>query len=127
MGEIEFLKDFIPIKQYGAYDFVHSTETASDDDKIRAKNGFEYAKRAILSSNYDFVALDEIIDVITLNLIKLEDFIELLRTKPDHVEVICTGYSFIKEIRDIADYVIEFKCDKHPYARGIEARPGIEF
>jgi len=127
MGEIEFLKNIIPIKQFGAYNFVYSAETASDDDKMRAKNGFEYAKRAVLSSNYDLVALDEIIDVIALKLINLDDFLELLQTKPDHVEVICTGYTYIKEVKDIADYVIQFKCDKHPYTQGIEARPGIEY
>ncbi|MFX1337796.1 MAG: cob(I)yrinic acid a,c-diamide adenosyltransferase [Promethearchaeota archaeon] len=127
MGEIDFLKKIIPIKQYGAYNFVYSAETASDDDKMRAKKGFEYAKRAVLSSNYDLVALDEVIDAITLNLIKLEDFLELLQNKPSHVEIICTGYSYIKEIREIADYVIEFKCNKHPYTQGIEARPGIEY
>ena len=127
MGEIDFLKDIIPIKQFGAYDFVYSAEKASDDDKMRAKSGLEFAKRAILSSNYDLVALDEIIDVITLNLIKLEDFLEILQTKPSHVEVICTGYNNIREIREIADYVIEFKCDKHPYTQGVDARPGIEF
>jgi len=127
MGEIDFLKDIIPIEQFGAYHFVYSADKASDDDKMRAKKGFEYAKRAILSSNYDIVALDEIIDVIALNLINLDEFVELLRTKPNHVEVICTGYKFIKQISDIADYVIEFKCEKHPFTQGINARPGIEF
>jgi cob(I)alamin adenosyltransferase len=127
MGEIDFLKDIIPIKQYGSYDFVYSADKASDDDKMRAKNGLEFAKRAILSSNYDLVALDEIIDAIALNLIKLEDFLEILQAKPSHVEVICTGYNNIREIQEIADYVIEFKCDKHPYTQGINARPGIEF
>lgn len=127
MGEIHFLKEIIPVEQFGAYHFVYSAEKASDDDKMRAKRGFEYARRAILSSNYDLVALDEIIDVIALKLINLDDFLDLLQQKPNHVEVICTGYNFIKEISDIADYVIEFKCDKHPYAQGVDARPGIEY
>jgi len=127
MGEIHFLKEIIPVEQFGAYHFVYSAEKASDDDKLRAKRGFEYAKREILSSNYDLVALDEIIDVIALKFINLDDFLDLLQKKPNHVEVICTGYNFIKEISDIADYVIEFKCDKHPFAQGVDARPGIEY
>lgn len=127
MGEIHFLKEIIPVEQFGDYNFVYSTEKSSDEDKMRAKKGFEYAKRAILSSNYDLVALDEIIDVIALKFVNLEDFLDLLHKKPNHVEIICTGYNFIKEISDIADYVIEFRSNKHPYTRGIDARAGIEY
>ena len=76
MGEIYFLKDYIPIKQFGSGSFVMSKDSASDTDKLRAKDGFDYAKDVILSGNYDIVALDEIVDAVALDLVKLNDLIE---------------------------------------------------
>ncbi len=127
MGEINYLKDIIPIKQFGTGQFVFFSKPAKEVDFSNAQRGLECAKKAILSGEYDIVALDEIVDAIALKLVKLEELLEIIEKKPEHVEVIYTGYEFIEKLAKVSDYVIEFSAIEHPYKRGIDARPGIEF
>jgi cob(I)alamin adenosyltransferase len=52
--------------------------------------------------------------------------LEIIKLKPDGVEVIFTGRYAPKEVIEAADLVTEMKEIKHYYTRGIEAREGIE-
>jgi cob(I)alamin adenosyltransferase len=42
------------------------------------------------------------------------------------VEVVLTGRYAPPEVIELADLVTEMKCLKHPYAKGVPARAGIE-
>ena len=61
------------------------------------------------------------------NLLNLNDVLEMIKTKPKDVELVLTGRKASPEIIDLADYVTEMKLRKHPYDRGEQARPGIEY
>lgn len=127
MGEIYFLKNVMQVKQFGSGKFVMPNEPLSEIDIQKAQEGFECVKKIIRSGKYDVIAIDEIVDTIALNLVKLEDFIDILKNKPSHVEVIFTGYNYIQSLVDIADYVTNINMIKHPYYSGIDARKGIEY
>jgi cob(I)alamin adenosyltransferase len=44
------------------------------------------------------------------------------------VELVLTGRYAPKELKELADYVTEFKEEKHPYKdKGILAREGIDY
>lgn len=92
-----------------------------------SRMGFEHAKNIISSGAHDVVILDEINCVLGREMVPIEDVLELLRSKPGHVEVILTGRDAPKEIKDFADLVSEVKRVKHPYDSGILARKGIEY
>lgn len=127
MGEIHFLKDYIPIKQFGRGEFINPKDGIKLKDKKLAEEGLNFAKEAIHSGKYDLVAMDEVVDAIALNFIKKEDLIEILKNKPRNVEVFISGYKNFQDLIDLADYVTDFGMIKHPYNENIEARPGIEF
>ena len=127
IGEVNFLKNFIPVKQFGGYDFIYSVERATKEDNLRAQNGLKFAKKTVMSGEYDLVALDEIVDTIKLNLIKMEDVLDILKNKPNHVEIIMTGHFLFEELVAISNYVTNYQLVRHPYMLGIEARPGIEY
>jgi cob(I)alamin adenosyltransferase len=127
MGEIHFLKEIIPVKQFGSGKFVYTSDSALLKDIEKAQEGLFCVKEAVLSGQYDMVAIDEIVDAIDLGLIDLEDFIDILEVKPRHVEILFTGYKFIESLEEIADYVTEIEMVKHPYYAGMDARKGIEF
>lgn len=78
------------------------------------------------SENYDILILDELIDIMDLQCINQEEVIAFLKSKPNMLEIVITGHSENSELIEIADYVTEFKCVKHPFSRGIDAREGIE-
>lgn len=127
MGEVHFLKEIISVKQFGTGKFIYTSNSASKEDYEIAQAGLNCVKDAILSGEYDVVAIDEIVDVIDLGLIDLGAFIDILDVKPKHVEIIFTGYKYVETLVRIADYVTNIEMIKHPYYDGMDARKGIEF
>jgi cob(I)alamin adenosyltransferase len=127
MGEIDFLEKFIPIYQFGSGKFINPHKKPSILDRKLIQKGFKFTKEIILKGDYDFVGLDEIINAVSLNLIDLDELISLLKEKPEHVEVICTGFIYYSKLKNISDYVVSFRSINHPYDHGIDARRGIEY
>lgn len=127
IGEINFLKSVIPVKQFGSYEFVYPDKKTQKDVVLKAEKGIRYAEEIINSGEYDLIVLDEIAVAIKLKLVHLEKVVDILTKKPKNVEIIVTGASYISELKEIADYCTQFKCINHPYYHGYNARPGIEF
>lgn len=73
------------------------------------------------------IVLDEITYAYQWNLIERKTLDNLLRDKPDTMELIMTGRNPEAVLIDAADYVTEMKCEKHPFIQGVEARRGIEY
>jgi cob(I)alamin adenosyltransferase len=116
--------DFV-IKQCGRSDFVNPRNPEAIDIKL-AEEALEHAKKIVSEGSYDIVILDEVNVALKFGLIKLEGLIELIKTKPAHVELILTGRYAQKEVIDLADLVTEMRAVKHYYDKGVQARVGIE-
>lgn len=97
-----------------------------EHEKI-AEEAIKICKEKISSRNFDLVILDEVNYAIDLGLINIEDIIELIKTKPDSLDVVLTGNNAKQEIIDLADLVTEMKEIKHPFKSGIKAKKGIDF
>lgn len=127
-GELETarrLAQFIEIREMGRETFV-SKENPEAIDIEWARDGLRLAYRVIEEGQHDLVILDEINVAVDYNLIPLEDVLNLIRIKPDHVELILTGRDAHPDLIESADLVTEMKLVKHYYDRGVEARVGIE-
>lgn len=129
-GELEILKKLEP--SFNVYRlespkgfFYELTEQQKETLKLEILEEFELAKK--LSKECDMLILDEILGVVENKLLRLEDMVQLIRAKPDKLELILTGRNVTEEIIKLADYVSEIKSIKHPCEFGIEARKGIEF
>jgi len=99
----------------------------SDDDREKAREAMLFARRALTGGEYDIVVLDEILGALTGQLISLHQVIDLIRARPDTVELVLTGRVAPPEILEAADLVTEMNAVKHPYSRGVKARRGIEY
>ena len=104
------------------------------DDKSPKEDHQEIAKEAIRISNekiqsgkYDIVILDEINYAVNLNLISLADVLDLIKSKPENVDLVLTGNYAKEEVIEAADLVTEMKEIKHPFQKGIKAKEGIDF
>ena len=104
------------------------------DDKSPKEDHQEIAKEAIRISNekiqsgkYDIVILDEINYAVNLNLISLDDVLDLIKSKPENVDLVLTGNYAKEEVIEAADLVTEMKEIKHPFQKGIKATEGIDF
>ena len=98
-----------------------------EDHEQIADEAIKICKLKIQSRNYDIIILDEVNYAINLGLIKLDDVIELIKTKPPSLDLVLTGNYAKNEIIELADLVTEMKEIKHPFKQGKKAKKGIDF
>jgi cob(I)alamin adenosyltransferase len=120
----KYLKN-ITVKQYGLGCFI--VDAPTDKDIETAKNGLEEMKKIIHSGEYDMVVMDEVNIALYYNLIDIDDVLDLMKSKPEQLELILTGRYAPIEVIEMADLVTMMKEIKHPYQQGIIARKGIEY
>jgi len=126
-SELEALKKFgdkIVINQYGRDCFITKAPEQADIDI--AQKGLEEAKKAINSGDYRLVILDEANIATYYKLFTVEKLAEVIKSRPDNVEIVVTGRKADPALIEIADLVTEMREIKHYYNDGVTARTGIE-
>ena len=116
--------DLIKIKQYGRGCLIYGSP--EEEDIRAAKKGLEEVKNVIRSGEYDLVILDEANIATYYNLFTADELLELIRSRPENVEIVITGRMADPKIIAEADLVTEMKEIKHYYQKGVIAREGIE-
>lgn len=122
---VRMLAPHVEIHQAGRDTFVNRNDPDPEDVRL-AREGWKLAKRLIGEGKSDIVVLDEINCAMDFGLIPVEEVIEAIRNKPSGMELILTGRGAPKAVIDIADLVTEMKEIKHYYAKGVDARVGVE-
>ena len=110
----------------GFVGIIDDKSPIEDHEKV-AKEAIKISNEKIQSGKYDIVILDEINYAVNLKLISVNDVIELINSKPNHIDLVLTGNYAKDEIIEIADLVTEMKEIKHPFKKGIKAKEGIDF
>ncbi len=131
-GELKFVKKFpkanIEIKTFGeGYVGIRGDKKPKEIHSDAAKKGLEFAEKMIFSKKYFMIILDEINIALNLKLLKVDDVLKLLKSKPKDLHLVLTGRGAPKKIIQVADLVTEMKKIKHPYKKGVLAQKGIEF
>jgi cob(I)alamin adenosyltransferase len=124
LAALEKFSGAVTVKQYGRDCFIHTTP--APEDIQAAREGLEEVRAIIASGQYDVVILDEATIATYFNLFSVDDLIDVIRTKPPAMELIITGRMADARIIEEADLVTEMKEVKHYYAKGVQAREGIE-
>lgn len=128
-GEIQAAEKYLPgliIVQSGLETFVDKENPSRADIEL-ARQGLETARKVLREGHYDLVILDEINVAADFGLITVEEVLELVRSKPEHVELVLTGRYAHPDIIKAADLATEMTLLNHPYYNGVEAREGIEY
>ena len=112
--------------QCGLGSFVVKGSPTPTDIEL-AQQGLETAADAVASGKYSLVILDEIIVAIEFKLIPIGRVLEILKNKPEEVNIILTGRNAQSEIIELADMVSEIREIKHHYSQGIKGKTGIEY
>jgi len=110
----------------GFVGIIDDNSPKEDHEKI-AKEAIKISNEKIQSGKYDIVILDEINYAVNLNLISVDDVLQLIKSKPEQVDLVLTGNYAKKEVIKVADLVTEMREIKHPFQRGIKAKKGIDF
>ncbi len=98
------------------------------EEHVKAANDtLAISKEKIMSGKFNVVILDEINYAVQLELLKIDDVIDLIKSKPSELDLVLTGNHAAEEVIEIADLVTEMKEIKHPFKSGIKAKKGIDF
>ncbi len=127
-GEELALRHFPNLKwqAFGRKGFIGAKGPDSEDRRM-ANFAWEGALRDINSGKFDLVVLDEIALVCHLGIIPPNEVVEGIINRPSTVEIVVTGRNAPSELWEVADYITEMKCHRHPYDTGLAAREGVEF
>jgi cob(I)alamin adenosyltransferase len=126
-GELITLKAFpnFSYKILGTTDLIIGKPNKLQLDKFG--KAFNNLKES-LSKNYDLIIADEILYAVQFKLAEEEKVIELIKSKPETVELILTGSHVpLPRIFELADLITEMKKIKHPFDVGVKARKGFEY
>jgi len=92
-----------------------------------AAYALDQAREQMFSRTCDILILDEINNAISLGLIDIQAVLDLLKSKPPELHVVCTGRDAHSDLIALADMVTEMHPIKHPYTSGIQAQKGIDY
>lgn len=100
---------------------------AGKEDLEMAQMGLEQAWEYINNKGCDILILDEIGNALRYGLVTTEQVLDLIKNKPQDMELVLTGRGVPQEILQVADLVTEMKEIKHPFKAGVSSRRGIEY
>lgn len=129
-GELKTLKNIKEVKvNQGGRGFVGilGDKLCLEDHRKAALETLTKLDKEIKSDSWDLIVADEILGALAGKLIKLSDVLEIIKTKPNNLDLVLTGRSAPKEIINLADLVTEMQEIKHPFKKGILGKQGIDF
>jgi len=104
---------------------VYSKEI-TQQDRDKAAEGLEIVRQALGQGEYDIVVLDEVNVAIKFGLLKVEEVVNVVRSRAPGVEVVLTGRQAPTELLEIADYITQMNPVRHPYQKGVLSRKGVD-
>jgi cob(I)alamin adenosyltransferase len=121
---LERFSDRITVRQYGRRCFIVETPTEADIEE--AAKGLAAVRESLRSGTYQLVILDEASIALHYKLFTVDELLSAIGERSPDCEVVVTGRRAPQELIDAADLVTEMKEVKHYYAKGVQARIGIE-
>ena len=127
-GERDVLARFPDLVAIRAMGEGFTWETQDRERDIRAaRQAWDMAKAMIADPELKMVVLDELNIVLRYDYLPLDEVIDVLKNKPRDLHVVVTGRNAKPELIEIADLVTEMTEVKHPFKAGIKAQAGVEF
>lgn len=109
--ELDFLEELDQLdikifrfeKMESCYDELNEQEKAEENRNIL--NGFNFARKVIVTQECDFLVLDEILGLLENHIVTVDMIIELLKQKDESMHIILTGRRVTAELLDYIDSV----------------------
>ncbi len=110
----------------GFLDILGSKVSKKDHIKA-ATEAYNILYKEVTKGKWDIVVADEIVGAAHAKVLSLTKVLQLIKDKPDTMDLVLTGRFASESIIRLADLVTEMKEVKHPYKKGILAKKAIDF
>lgn len=114
------------VVQFGRDEFVSKQKPEQIDIDL-AQKGLAHARDILKKNDHDVVILDEINVAVDYHLLSIQDVVDLIKQKPENMELVLTGRYARPEIIQQANLVSEVLEIKHPFQKGAPCRKGIDW
>ena len=98
-----------------------------DESRAKAVAAWAFTRELIAAGEHQMIMLDEVSYPMNWGWIDVDEVVEVLRSRPEHVSVFLTGREMPQAVIDVADTVTEMVPVKHAFQQGIRARRGIDY
>lgn len=88
------------------------TDKEKQEECIDMKNGFNYARKVLVTGECNVLILDEFLGVLDNGVISIEELSSLLQAKPEDATIVLTGRICTDEIRSYADEIYNIEEEK---------------
>lgn len=130
-GEVQSLQQLADVQVLTAPHsgkFVFQMDEAEKEQCRRQQEDLlQRVERAWNGQTDALLVLDEAGTACDVGMLPPAELCRWLRQWKTHGEVVLTGHGGIPCLIEMADYVTHMQAEKHPYARGLAARMGIEY
>ncbi|MBI5884907.1 cob(I)yrinic acid a,c-diamide adenosyltransferase [archaeon] len=97
------------------------------EDRQKCREALDLAEKVLKDKACDLLILDEINVALDKGLVSVDEAMQLIRLKPESIELVFTGRNAPEALIDKADLVTVFRHLKHPFDNCLPSRKGIEY
>lgn len=130
-GEKRAVEKLAPLVTFvqGGISFVGILDdvTPFSEHKKAFAEMYDYIYKEVMSDKWDVVVCDEIVGAVAGKLLTHAQIAALIKNKPERLDLVLTGHHASEKLIQIADLVTEMKEVKHPFQKGILAKPSIDY
>ena len=111
----ELLKKLEPELKFFRFEKSESSfDELTEEEKeiMNLKMGYNYSKKVITTGGCDLVVLDEVLGLLSQNIISEDEFLELAAAVPEDMVVICTGRQVPERVKECADELYQVTLEK---------------
>ena len=126
-GEYKFFKDH-PLIDWHVMGHGFTWETQDrEQDIAAAQQAWGIAAELLADDSYDLLVFDEMSYMFKYGYLDVEPVVAALQRRPEMQNVIITGRTMARQLKEIADTISDVRDEQHAFRLGVKAQPGIEF
>jgi cob(I)alamin adenosyltransferase len=127
VGEEKVCRERLGVDWYALGEgFTWESEDLGEDQAVAAE-AWRHARSIIEGGEHRLVVLDEITYPMNWGWISTDEVLDVLRARPEQVNVVLTGRDAPEALIELADTVTEMRKVKHAYDTGVLAKKGIDY
>ena len=126
-GEYKFFKDH-PLIDWHVMGHGFTWETQDrEQDIAAAQQAWGIAEKLLADDSYGMLVFDEMSYMFKYGYLEVEPVVEALKKRPKMQNVMITGRTMARQLKEVADTISDVKDEQHAFRLGVKAQPGIEF
>ena len=126
-GEHKFFKDHDQIDWHVmGHGFTWETQDRVQD-VAAAEQAWEVAQKMLSDERYGMLVFDEMSYMFKYGYLEVAPVVEALLKRPPMQNVMITGRTMARELKEIADTISVIQDERHAFRLGVKAQAGVEF